>query len=395
MAKALVGIKVLDFTQFEAGTSCTETLAWLGADVIKVESPRGEPGRYLLRTPDEVKNNIDSWYYISLNANKRSITLDVRTAKGLAMVKELVKKVDVVASNFAPGTMDDLGIGYAVLSKINPKLIYAVNSGFGMTGLYSKFSAFDTIGKAAGSAYSNNGLASTPPLNPGPTVGDTGSGMHMAIGILAAYIAAQRTGKGQIVDQSMSDACMNLNRVPAAIAGSFAGTPAPRAVATDTVKCKGDGPNDYALVITATLAQLKALMKVCGREDFVTPDMKDLSTIFPKMAEINAILAEWAKTKTKMEVFETLAPLGVPCAPILDTVEVLNNPHFIERGMSVEWNHPKRGKFRMPGCAVKLSDSPVDYKIAPTLGQDNHEVYSELLNLSKEQVDQLKAEKVI
>lgn len=397
MAKALQGIKILDLTQWEAGTSCTEQLAFLGADVVKIEPPgRGEVGRTVALTADEFKQGLDSWYFISLNANKRDITLNLKSPKAVEMFKEMVKKADVVVSNFGPGTMDELGIGYDVVSRINPKLVYAENSGFGKGGPYSNYLSMDPVAKAAGGAFSNTGLSSTPPLNPGPTIGDTGSGMHMAIGILAAYIYAQRTGEGQFVDQSMADAIINLNRVPTALHPLGDGQPAHRAPVADVVKCKGDGPNDYAYINLITDKQYEMGMKAIGREDLIAGDLAhNMLARFARWGEVKAALEEWTKTRDKMDVFKTLADAGVPCAPVLDTLEVLNNPHYLQRGSVVEFNHAKRGKFKMAGCPIRLSKQDYEYKPAPLLGQDNYEVYKEWLSLSKEDVDKLKAEKVI
>jgi len=397
MAKALTGMKILDLTQWEAGTSCTEQLAFLGADVIKIEPPgRGEVGRMVMLSAEEMKQGHDSWYFISLNANKKDITMNLKNPKAVAMFKEMVKKADVVVSNFGPGTMDELGIGYDVLSKINTRLVYAENSGFGKGGPYSNYLSMDAVAKAAGGTFSNTGLASTPPLNPGPTIGDTGTGMHMAIGILAAYIYAQRTGEGQFVDQSMADAIINLNRVPTAVMSMGSGKPARRPQVAEVVKCKGDGPNDYAYINLITDKQFQMAMKAIGRDDMATGDLAaNMVARQARWGEVKAALEDWTKSRTKMEVFKTLADAGVPCAPVLDTIEVLNNEHYLQRGIIQEFNHPKRGKFRMAGCPIRLSKNDYEYKAAPLLGQDNETVFKEWLNLSKDDVEKLKAEKVI
>jgi len=181
MPKALEGLKILDLSQWEAGPSCTLQLAFLGADVIKVEPPgTGEVGRTFFISPEDAALGLDAWYFLSLNANKRDITLNLKSPQGVAMLKEMVGKVDVVVSNFGPGVMEKLGIGYEVLSKINPKLIYAENVGFGKGGPYSNYLSMDSVAKAVGGVFSNTGMADTPPLNPGPTIGDTGAGMHLA-----------------------------------------------------------------------------------------------------------------------------------------------------------------------------------------------------------------------
>jgi len=397
MAKALEGIKVLDLSQWEAGPSCTLQLAFLGADVIKIEPPGGgEVGRTFFISEEDAAQGLDGWYFLSLNANKRDITLNLKSPRGVAMLKEMVKKADVVVSNFGPGVMEKLGIGYDVLAAINPRIVYAENTGFGKGGPYSNYLVMDACAKAAGGAFSNTGMSSTPPLNPGPTIGDTGSGMHLAVGILAAYIHAQKTGKGQIVEQSMTDAIINLNRVPTAIHPLGDGEPAPRRDFAEAMQCKGGGPNDYAYINLLTPKQYEMAMTAVGRPDMITDELKySIRMRIERYSDIKAALEGWTQTKDKMEVFTTLADLGIPVAPILDTKEVLENPHYNARGMIVEIDHPQRGKYRMAGCPIRLSQNDYEYRPAPLLGQHNAEVYGEWLGISGDELERLKAEKII
>ncbi len=344
----------------------------------------------------EDTTGFDSWYFLSLNANKRNLTLNLKSPKGVAMFKQMLKKADVVVSNFGPGVMERIGIGYEALAKINPKIIYAENTGFGKGGPYSDYLSMDACAKAIGGAFSNTGLVDTPPLNPGPTIGDTGAGMHLAIGILAAYIQTQKTGRGQKVEQSMADAIINMNRVATAVHPLDDGEPAPRRNQPEVVKCKGDGPNDYIFVNLLTPKQYEMAMRAMGREDMITEELKN--NIWARRDhydEIKEAMEGWTKTKTKMEVFKILAEQGIPCAPVLDTKEVLEDPHFNRRGTIVEFNHPQRGRYKMAGCPIRLSSQDYDYKAAPLLGQHNEEIYGEWLGLSKKDLEALKAEKII
>src|SRR5499427_5328047 len=368
MEKALAGVKVLDLTQFEAGTSCTEMLAWLGADVIKVESPKmGEQGRWMLTE----KPGVDSYYFMLLNANKRSITLNLKSEQGRAMFIELVKKVDILSENYSLGTLERLGLGYETLREINPRLIYLTIKGFGTTGPYSPYKSFDMIAQASGGAMALTGFPGTPPLKPGPTIGDTGTGMHAAIGLLAAYIQRQRTGKGQRVELAMQEAVLNFCRVP--MMGTYVThKPVPR-----SGNRLGGGPGD--------------IFKCAAGDD----RFKDPRSRAHNLEALTAIINEWTGKHTKHEVMKILGEGGVPCGKVLDSVELLNDPHLKERGMIVTVNHPVRGEFTMPGCPVRLEDSPAEVTAAPLLGQHNADVYGELLGMTAGDLDRLKADGVV
>ena len=396
MDKALAGVRVVDLTQFEAGPSCTMMLAWMGADVIKVEEPtRGDQGRRL----GGEKPGEDSWYFLLLNANKRSITLNLKTPEGLDICKELLRHADIVVENYAPGAIENLGLSYAVVREINPRIIYASIKGFGSSGPYSEYKSFDMIAQAMAGTYSLTGLPDGPPLKPAPNVGDTGTGLHTAIGILSAYIQRLKTGKGQRVELSMQESVVNLVRVGLREHYST-GKPVQRIGAgggnrdlTGLFPCHPGGPNDYVFIVGRGLSERvwNALLTVMGRDDLIgDARYRTPADRAAQRDEVNAIFAAYCLTRTKHQVMTDVASLGIPCGAVQDTLEVMHDPHLIERGMLTEVQHPVMGSFTMPGCPVRLEDSPVQVTAAPLLGQHNEEVYAEVLGYTPEQVQQLK-----
>lgn len=384
--KALDHIKVLDLTQFEAGPSCTELLAFLGAEVVKVEPIRnGDQGRYLISD----KPGVDSPYFLLLNANKKSITLNLKSEKGTALFKQLVPHFDVLVENYGPGAIAELGLGYEIVSRLNPRIIYAQVKGFGTYGPYSGYKSFDMIAQATGGAMSVTGTAETPPLKPGPTIGDTGTGIHCAVGILAALLQREKTGQGQRLEVSMQDAVVNLSRV--AMMGHYLGDiPAQRrgnrvsALApTDLYPCAPGGPNDYAYLITTTQGMWESLLKAIGRADIITdPQFADQRGRNKRFDELFEVIASWTRQRSKFEVMRVLGEVGVPCGAVLDSGDILENEHLKARGMITTIEHPTRGTFTMPGCAVQLSESPVEVQPAPLLGQHNAEIYGSLLGMT-------------
>jgi formyl-CoA transferase len=399
MDKALAGVKVLDLTQFEAGPSCTELLAWLGADVVKVESPKmGDQGRWLLTE----KGGVDSYYFMLLNANKRSITLNLKHERGKRIFLDLVRKFDILAENFSLGTLEGLDLGYESLREINPRLIYLTVKGFGTSGPYSRYKAFDMIAQASGGSMAMTGFPDSPPVKPGPMIGDTGTGLHAACGVLAAYIQRQRTGRGQKVEVSMQEAVVNFARVgfkdtyvtgkPAARTGNRVSGGAPG----DVFKCSPGGDNDYVYVLCTTPDMWQSLCRAIGRPDLAADErFRDYGERYRNVEALNVIIAEWTARHTKHEVMRFLGEAGVPCGKVLDSVELLNDPHMRERGMIATVRHPVRGEFTMPGCPVRLEDSPVELESAPLLGQHNREVYGELLGLGESELEELKSEGVL
>ncbi len=394
MEKALAGVKVLDLTQFEAGTSCTEMLAWLGANVIKVEPPKmGEQGRWLLTE----KPGVDSHYFMLLNANKRSITLNLKSERGQQIFIEMIKQVDILAENYSLGTLESWGLGYERLREINPRLIYLTIKGFGTYGPYSKYKSFDMIAQASGGAMSITGFPGSPPLKPGPTIGDTGTGIHAATGVLAAYIQRERTGKGQKVEVAMQEAVFNFVRVPT-MSMYITKEPSPRVgnrlasgAIGDIYKCAPGGDNDYVYMLCTTPEMFRALCATIGRPEVVEdPRFKERRERVKYIEELTRIIEDWTSKRDKREVMRLMGEAGVPCGAILDSLELLSDPHMRERGMVVTVDHPVRGEFTMPGCPVKLEDSPAEVTAAPLLGQHNAEIYGEMLGLSPAEIEQLK-----
>ncbi len=402
-APALAGVRVIDLTQFEAGTSCTETLAWLGAEVIKVEEPkRGDQGR----GASSERPGVDSYYFLLLNANKRSVTCNLKDPRGREILCRLLEQADVFIENFSPGTIERLGFSYDEVSRVNPRIIYAQIKGFPSGSPYEQYLAFDMIAQAVGGAMSTTGEADGRPLKPGPTIGDTGTGLHTAIGILGALYQRERTGRGQHIEVAMQEAVINFCRI-AYSSQLMWGTPAPRVgnrgvlgtnAPSEAYPCTGGGPNDYCYIYTTRAGNhhWERLLRVIGREDLLKdPRFADNKDRSANKDEVDEIIKPWVADRTKREVMETLGKAGIPAGAVFDTNELINDPHLQAHGMFPLIQHPVRGELRMPGWPVKMSDSCVPVVAAPLLGQDNAQVYGQLLGYAPEQVDALRTQEVI
>jgi len=398
---ALAGIRILDLTQFEAGTSCTQLLGWLGADIIKIEPIGGEQSR---RNRPEVPG-LDAMFFLLFNANKRSVTIDLKQPDGRTLFLKMAEHADVVVENFAPGLMERLGLGWDALRSANPRIIMARLKGFGLSGPYHEYKSFDMVAQATGGVMSVTGFSDREPVLCGANIGDSGAGVHMAAGIMAAYIERQRTGQGQVVEVSMQESVANLIRQryvahyrdgkPTARRGNNA---PPGAVPDGLYACAPGGPNDYVYIYVQPMNQDMwcDFARAIGREDLLTdPRCVDAPTRWKHVDELNAMARAWTGARSKQEVMTTLAKAGVPCGAVLDTGEVLDDQHLNARDAIVTIDHPTRGRFRVPACPIRLSASKPVTTPPPLAGQHTEEVLTEVLGLSPTSITDLKARKII
>ncbi|TDO47186.1 formyl-CoA transferase [Kribbella sp. VKM Ac-2527] len=408
MAKALEGVRILDMTHVQSGPSCTQILAWLGADVIKLEQPTGDITRQQLRDlPD-----VDSLYFTMLNCNKRSITLNMKSDRGKEIFTDLVKDVDVLVENFAPGAIDRMGFTWERLQELNPRLVFASIKGFG-PGRYEDFKAYEVVAQAMGGAMSTTGFEDGPPTATGAQIGDSGTGIHLVAGILAALYQRTNSGKGQRVSVAMQEAVLNLTRVKLRDQQRLAhgplreypndnfGDEVPRSGNASgggqpgwAVRTAPGGPNDYIYVIVqppgwAPIANLIGKPELAEDPDWATPAAR-----LDKLDKMFALIEQWTEQHTKFEVMDKLNALNVPCGPIMSTRELIEDETLAELGAVVEVKHPGRGSFKTVGCPIKLSDSPVQVETSPGLGEHNSVIYGGL-GIDTAELEELKAAGVI
>jgi formyl-CoA transferase len=410
--KALEGVKILDFTHVQSGPTCTQLLAWFGADVIKVERPgEGDITRGQLRDIP----GVDSLYFTMLNHNKRSITIDAKNVDGKKILEGLVKTCDVMVENFAPGALDRMGLTWARIQELNPKIILASIKGFG-PGPYEDCKVYENVAQCTGGSASTTGFRDGPPLVTGSQIGDSGTGLHLALGIVTALFQRTKTGRGQRVTAAMQDGVLNLCRVKLRDQQRLAhgplkeysqygegapfGDAVPRA-GNDSgggqpgwiLKCKGweTDPNAYIYFIT----QAPVWEKICdviGKPEWKTdPDYAKPAARLPRLKHIFNTIEQWTMTKTKFELMDLLNQYDIPCGPILSMKELAEEPSLRKTGTVVEVDHPKRGKYLSVGNPIKLSDSPTEVLRSPLLGEHTAEILREVLGYSEAEVRRIEA----
>ena len=398
--EALKGIRILDMTHVQAGPTCSQLLAWMGADVIKFEPPQGDATRGQLRDIA----GADSLYFTMLNCNKRSITVNMKSAEGRVVFVDLVKQCDIVMENFGPGVLDRLGFTWEKIHGINPRIIMGSIKGFGSSGPYADFKAYENVAQAMGGAMSTTGVPDGPPFVAGAQIGDSGTGLHLAIGLLAALHQANRTGQGQYVEVAMMDGVMNLCRVKFrdhqrltrqslaeySVPTSIGMGDVPRAgndsgggQLGNAIHCKPHGPNDYLYVVVQEAVWTGLANRIgpdIGLPDLATdPRVSAIADRRKNQQLVWSSLNKFAEKYTKRELMAILNPLDVPCGPIMSTTDLATDEHIRGRDMYVELDHPQRGKWWNVGMPIKLSASPAKIERSPLLGEHTEDVLKNVL----------------
>jgi formyl-CoA transferase len=409
--KALDGVRILDFTHVQSGPTCTQLLAYMGADVIKVERPGvGDITRGQLRDVP----NADSLYFTMLNGNKRSITIDSKHPKGKEILERLIVRCDVLVENFAPGALDRMGLTWEHIHKLNPRMIVASVKGFG-PGPYEDCKVYENVAQCAGGAASTTGFREGPPLVTGAQIGDSGTGLHLALGIVAALYQRNRTGRGQRVLAAMQDGVLNLCRVklrdqqrlghgPLKEYSQFGegvpfGAAVPRA-GNDSgggqpgwiLKCKGWATDPDAYIYFITQAPVwGAICDLIGKPEWKTdPDYATPPARLPRLKHIFATIEGWTMTKSKFEVMELCNAVDIPVGPILSMKEIAEEQSLRASGTVVEVDHPMRGKYLTVGNPIKMSDSISDVTRAPLLGEHTEEVLRDVLGYGAGEIADIK-----
>ncbi len=410
--EALKDVRVLDMTHVQAGPTCSQLLAWMGADVIKFEPPHGDATRGQLRDIP----GADSLYFTMLNCNKRSITVNMKSAEGKAVFVDLIKQCDIIMENFGPGVLDRLGFPWDKVHEINPRIVMGSIKGFGSSGPYADFKAYENVAQAMGGAMSTTGVPDGPPFVTGAQIGDSGTGLHLAVGLLAALHQARRTGEGQYVEVAMMDGVMNLCRVKFrdhqrltrqalseySVPTSEGMGDVPRAgndsgggQLGNAIHCKPQGANDWLYVVVQ-----EAVWEGLARRIGPDVDMPDLVSD-PRLGAIGerrknqallwTLLTRFAENYTKRELMAILNSIDVPCGPIMSTEDLATDEHIRGRQMYVELDHPQRGAWYNVGMPIKLSASPAKIERSPLLGEHTDEVLRGVLGYDEAKIGQLKS----
>lgn len=396
---ALDGMRILDMTQYEAGTSCTQALAWMGADVVKLEAPEyGDPGRAVGLTP-----NMDySAYFCNWNANKRSIAINLKLPEGHDLFMRLLPGFDVFVENYGPGVIERLGLEYETLREANPKLIYARLKGFGLSGPYSNFKCYDSVAQAAGGAFSVTGEGDKPPVAPGTTIGDSGTGVQLAMAILAAYVQRLRTGEGQHIELSMQEAVTYFMRTRIAVGAEWGEKACPRVgnsqglPPVNLYPCQPFGPNDWVFMMPVTAEHWDLLCTVTDNPEWlVDPRYETPQKRIEHREDLYEAISSWTRERTKYEVMEILGSAGVPCSASLDTRELHSDPHLVARDFIKTVEHPVHGAVPLLGFPPRFSASEVPIRCAPLLGEHTEEVLTAELNLQTEEIEALRSAGVL
>jgi len=409
--RALEGVKILDFTHVQSGPTCTQLLAYMGADVIKVERPGiGDITRGQLR---DVKG-ADSLYFTMLNGSKRSITIDSKHPKGKEILERLVQLCDVLVENFAPGALDRMGLTFEHIHKLNPRMIVASVKGFG-PGPYEDCKVYENVAQCAGGSASTTGFRDGPPLVTGAQIGDSGTGLHLALGIVSALYQRTRTGRGQKVFAAMQDGVLNLARVklrdqqrlkhgplteysqygegvPFGVATPRAGNDSGGGQPGWILKCKGWESDPDAYIYFITQAPIwGAICDLIGKPEWKTdPDYATPPARLPRLRQIFDTIEQWTMTKTKFEVMEICNKQDIPVGPILSMKEIAEEPSLRASGTVVEVDHPTRGKYLTVGNPIKMSDSLADVRRSPLLGEHTEEILAKVLGYSAADIAEIK-----
>ncbi|MCH8108556.1 MAG: CoA transferase [Chloroflexi bacterium] len=397
MDQALEGVKILDLSRVQAGPSCSQLLGFLGADVLKVEDAEGgDRTRWELAHRDDQ----DSVYFTIFNSNKRAITLDLKSRRGHEILVPLIEWADIVLENYSKGVMDRLGLGYNQLKEINPKIIHASIKGFGEYGPWSDFRSFETAAQATAGLMAANGHEDGPPLSAPIGAGDSGTGLHMAIGILAALRQRDLSGEGQHVEVSMQDGIVNLMRIRL-LRSLSVGTPNRRSGGLgwsgvpSVFRSKGGGHDDYVMIHVRG-ALWETILAVIGRSELIGDERYDTDEARGERGEeVREIIEAWTTRHSKYEAFETLANVGVWCGAVMSPEEVITNEHLIAREMIVDVEDDVRGDYRMIGCPIKMQKSPAVVKKAPRYSEHTDDVLVNMAGVSPDELPKLREQGVI